>query len=97
MLLELYINTQVADPDHPQPFKLPEPHHRGQRQQLQQRLSFTAIFLPLARSSAALPYYKALEKMDLTVDNVTVVAMELGKVMDNILAMTSLNNLLSFC
>ncbi|XP_069177966.1 protein dispatched isoform X2 [Procambarus clarkii] len=73
-----FLNPEVPDPDHPQPFKHPEPHHKHQRQQIQQRLSLTAVFVPVARSSDALPYYEALQNLDLTVDNVTVVAMDLG-------------------
>ncbi|XP_066965917.1 protein dispatched [Macrobrachium rosenbergii] len=73
-----FLNPKVADPDNPQPYKLTEPHHKHQRQQLQQRLTLTAVFVPVARSSAALPYYEALRELDLSVGNVTVVAMDLG-------------------
>ncbi|KAG7174801.1 protein dispatched homolog 1-like isoform X2 [Homarus americanus] len=73
-----FLNPEVPDPDHPQPFKHSEPHHKHQKQKLQQRLSLTAVFVPVARSSDALPYFEALQKLDLTVDNVTVAAMDLG-------------------
>lgn len=49
----------------------------GQRQQ-EDRLSLTAIFLPVARSSVALPFFEALRTHKLTVRNVSVVAMDLG-------------------
>ncbi|KAG0713160.1 Protein dispatched 1 [Chionoecetes opilio] len=73
-----FLNPEVPDPDHPEPFRLSEPHHKHQRQKLEQRLSFTALFLPIARGSQALPYFEALQDLDLTLDNVTVAAVDLG-------------------
>ncbi|XP_063596522.1 protein dispatched-like [Penaeus indicus] len=73
-----FLNPKVPDPEHPQLNRHIEPHHKHQKLQLQQRLSLTAVFLPVARSSDALPYFQALQKIDLTVDNVTVAAMDLG-------------------
>lgn len=41
-------------------------------------LKETMIFLPLACSTATLPYYREIEKLNLVHDNISVVAMELG-------------------
>ncbi|XP_063887367.1 protein dispatched-like [Scylla paramamosain] len=73
-----FLNPEVPDPDHPEPFRLSEPHHKHQKQKLEERLSFTALFLPIARGSQALPYFEALQQLDLTLDNVTVTAVDLG-------------------
>ncbi|XP_050706093.1 protein dispatched homolog 1-like, partial [Eriocheir sinensis] len=73
-----FLNPEVPDPEHPEPFRLSEPHHKHQKQKLEERLSFTALFLPVARSSQALPFFEALEQLDLTLDNVTVAAVDLG-------------------
>ena len=58
--------------------------HFNVKQPPNDHLAVTSIFLPIARSSQALPYFENLMSMSLTEDNVTIVAMDLGKIINYI-------------